>query len=138
MRGSWLLLPITEHFFGKKELKSSSFFFWELSHTYYRGKEVEWGVSFYYSKAFLIMPNKILYFFVYESIHMLFWNDNLVWKLRLRYVGLFAEVWISSSIVCYYWFYYFDSFFEHCFSLGWDFLFFFANQWGSLSSVVNV
>ena len=67
--GSSLLLLIKEHCFAKKELKSSAFF-WNLLHTHFPGKEVEWEVYFYYWKTFLIMSNKILYFFVYELIYI--------------------------------------------------------------------
>ena len=83
------------------------------------------------------MSNKLLYFFVYELIYMLFGNNNFVWKFQLRYVGLLVELSISSSNVYCCCFYCFDSFYKHCFSLGWYFLFFFVNQGGSLSSMVN-
>ena len=45
-------------------------------------------------------------------------GNNSIWKLQFRYVGLLVEVSIFSSIVCYYCFYYFFSFYKHCFSLG--------------------
>ena len=70
-----------------------------LLHTHFQGKEVEWEVSFYNWKTFLIMSNKFLYFFVYELMYMLFGNNNLVWKLQLRYVGLLVGFSISSSNV---------------------------------------
>ena len=38
------------------------------------------------------MPNKLLYFSVYELIYMLIGNDNLIWKLQFRHVGLLVEV----------------------------------------------
>ena len=82
------------------------------------------------------MSNKLLYFFVYELIYMLFGNKNFVWKFQLRYVGLLAELSISSSNVYCCCFYCFDSFYKHCFSLGW--YFFFCKPRGSLSSIVNV
>ena len=79
---------------------------------------------FYYSKTFLTVPNKLLNFSVYELICMLFGNNNLIWKLQFRYAGLPVEVSISLGIACYCCFYYFHSFYQHCFSLGLDFLFF--------------
>ena len=51
---------------------------------------------------------------------MLFGNNNLVWKLNLRYVGLLVELSIASSNACCCCFYYFDSFCKHCFSLKLD------------------
>ena len=117
MRGISLLLLIKEHYFAKKELKSSVFSC-ILLHIYFRGKEVEWVVPFYYLNTFLVMPNKLLYFSVYELVNMSFWNNNLIWTLQFRYVGFLAEISISSSTVCYYCFYYFDSFYKLCFSLG--------------------
>ena len=62
-----------------------------------------------------------MYFFVYELIYMLFRNNNLVWKLQLHHLGLLVELSISSSNVYCCCFYYFDSFYKHCFSLGWFF-----------------
>ena len=94
-------------------------------------------VSFYYSKTFLTMPIKLLYFSVYELICKLCGNNNLIWKLQFRYVGLLAEVSNCLSIACYYCFHYFDGFCKHYFSLGLDF-FFFVNQGGSLSPTVTV
>ena len=70
-------------------------------------------VSVYYSKAFLIMHNKILHFSVYDLIYTLFGNNNLAWKLQFRYAGLLAEVSVPSIIVCYYCFYYLNSFYEY-------------------------
>ena len=64
------------------------------------------------------MPNKFFYFPVFELIRKLFGNNNLIWKLQFCYIGLLVEVSISVTIVCYYCFYYFDSFYKHCFSLG--------------------
>ena len=76
LRGSSLLLLFKEHCFAKKKLKSLTFFSWNLLHTHFRGKEVEWVVYFYYSKTFLIMSNKLLYFSVYELIYKLFENKT--------------------------------------------------------------
>ena len=76
------------------------------------------------------MPNKLLYFTVYELIYTLFGNNNLIWKLQFRYVGLLVEVSIFSSIACYYCFYFFCFF-----SL---MRFFSVNQGGSLSSAIKV
>ena len=84
------------------------------------------------------MSNNLLHFSVYELIYKLFGNNNLIWKLQFRYVGLLVEVSVSLSIVCYYCFYCFGSFYKHRFSLRQDFLVFFVNQGGSLSSAVNV
>ena len=117
MRGISLLLLIKEHYFAKKELKVQ-FFSWNLLITYFRGKEVEWVIPFYYPNTFLIMPNKLLYFSVYELVNLSFWNNNLICTLQFRDVGFLVEISISSSIVCYYCFYYFDSFYKLCFSLG--------------------
>ena len=64
------------------------------------------------------MPNKLLYFSVYELVNLSFWNNNLICTLQFRDVGFLVEISISSSIVCYYCFYYFDSFYKLCFSLG--------------------
>ena len=92
-------------------------------------------------KNFLIIASKLLTFLLYELIYMLFGKNKLVWKLQFRYIGLLVEISVSPVFYCY--FYYFDSFHKHCFSLGWDlllsiFFFFFVNQGGSLSSMVNV
>ena len=84
------------------------------------------------------MSNNLLHFSVYESIYKLFGNNNLIWKLQFRYVGLLVEVSVSLSIVCYCCFYHCGSFYKHRFSLRRDFLVFFVNQGGSLSSAVNV
>ena len=46
------------------------------------------SVECYYSKTFLAMPNKLLYFSVYELIFKLFGNNNLIWRLQFCYVGL--------------------------------------------------
>ena len=112
---------------------------WNLLHTNFHGKEVEWEVSFYYWKTFLIIFNKLLYFFVYELIYMLFENNKFSWKLQLRYVGLLVELSIFSSNVYCCCFYSFDSFYQHCFSLGWYIYiyFFFVNRRESLSSLVT-
>ena len=84
------------------------------------------------------MSNNLLHFSVYELIYKLFGNNSLIWKLQFRCVGLLVEVSVSLSIVCYYCFYYFGSFYKHRFSLRREFLVFFVNQGGSLSSAVNV
>ena len=55
---------------------------------------------------------------------MLFGNNNLVWKLQLRYVGLLVELSIPSNNVCCCCFYYFYSFYKHCFFLDQDFKYF--------------
>ena len=55
LRGSSLLLLFKEHCFAKKKLKS---------------------LSFCYSKTFLIMPKKLLYFSGYELIYKLFENKT--------------------------------------------------------------
>ena len=44
------------------------------------------------------MSNNLLHFSVYESIYKLFGNNNLIWKLQFRYVGLLVEVSVSLSI----------------------------------------
>ena len=62
----------------------------------------------------------------------------MIWKLQFRYAGLLVEVSVSLSIACYYSFYYFDSFYEHCFFSWMRFFVFFVNQRGSLSSMVTV
>ena len=126
--------------FRKERIKNFSFFL-EICYiprkrgrmkSHYHGKEVEWEVSFYYWKTFLTMSNKLLYFFVYELIYMLFGSNNFVWKLQLRYIGLLAELSVSSSNVYCCCFYSFDSFYKHCFSVG--FFFFFVDQGESLSA----
>ena len=58
-----------------------------LLETHFCGKGVEWGISFNYSKTFLTVRNKIL-FFLYDSVYTLFRNNDLVWKLQLLYVCL--------------------------------------------------
>ena len=108
-----------------------------LLYNHFRGKEVEWLVSFYHSKTFLIMPNKHLYFSMYDLIYMLFENNRLMWNLQFHNVGLLVEVSTPSSTVFYYYFYYFDSFCKHGFSPVWYFFIFCINH-GSLSSTVNV
>ena len=57
---------------------------------------------FLYSKTFLIMSNKLWNIFVYVLIYMLFGNNNLLWELHFRYVGLLEEISVSLGIVCYY------------------------------------
>ena len=70
-------------------------------------------------KNFLIIASKLLTFLLYELIYMLFGKNKLVWKLQFRYIGLLVEISVSPVFYCY--FYYFDSFHKHCFSLGCDF-----------------
>ena len=108
--GSSQVMLIKEHRFGWI-IKSN--FFKNLFHAQFRGKDVDWGVSFYYSKAFLM-------------------------KLQFHYVDVFIQISTSSEIVCYYCFHYFHSFYSHCFSLELDFFSFFINQEGSLLSTIKV
>ena len=63
---------------------------------------------------------------------MLFGSNNFVWKLQLRYIGLLAELSISSSNVYCCCFYCFDSFYKHCFSVGFFFFFFFFVDQGGV------
>ena len=109
--------------FRKEGIKKFSFFLKICYILIYVEKRWNEWYLFITQKTFLTMPNKLLYFSVYELICKLCGNNNLIWKLQFRYVGLLAEVSISLSIACYYCFYYFDSFYKH-FSLGLDFLFF--------------
>ena len=62
---------------------------------------------------------------------MLFGNNNLVWKFQLCFLVFLVEASISSSIVCYCCFCYFNSFHKHCFSL------IFFERKGSLSLTVS-
>ena len=70
------------------------------------------------------MSNKVLHFFVYELIYMLFRNNNLVWKLQLHHLGLPVELSISSRNVYCCCCYYFDSFYKNFFSFACLFFFF--------------
>ena len=109
---------LSKNIISRKRNWKVQFLSWNLLITYFRGKEVEWVIPFYYPNTFLIMPNKLLYFSVYELVNLSFWNNNLICTLQFRDVGFLVEISISSSIVCYYCFYYFDSFYKLCFSLG--------------------
>ena len=82
--------------FRKEWINKFSFFL--KSVTYSFPWKTSGMISFYYSKTFLIMSNNLLHFSVYESIYKLFGNNNLIWKLQFRYVGLLVEVSVSFSI----------------------------------------
>ena len=120
MRGISILLSKNIPF-SKEGIKKLSFFLKSVTYSHFHGKEVEWGASFYYWQTFLIMSNMNFLTFCIELIYMLFGNNNLVWNLQLCYVGLLAELSISSSIICCCSCYYFNSFYKNCFSLEWDF-----------------
>ena len=120
LRGSSILLFIKEHCFSKKKLKSSYFFLKSVTYSFPWKKGGTSGIFLLFKNVFNSAQCKLLCFFVFELIYKLFGNNNLVWKLQFRYVGLLVEVSLSLSIVFCYCFYYFDSFYRHCFSLVWD------------------
>ena len=83
LRGSSLQLLIKEYCLANKELQSSVLFLKSVTYSYLWKRGGKSGI-FYYSKAYLIMASKPLYFSVYELICILFENNTLIWKLQFR------------------------------------------------------